>query len=125
MTDAGTIAVIRSHAALFDIPEQAVIATTTDGHIVYWSKAATALYGWSEQDAMGRDVLDVTPAELTRAEAATIMENLRKGLTWSGLFNVQRRDGKEFLAYVRDVPVHHDGALVGIVGISKPAPAKL
>ena len=124
MTDAGTVAVIQAHAELFDIPGQAVIATTTDGRIVYWSKAASTLYGWSEQEALGRDILEVTPTAMTRADATDIMENLRNGRTWTGEFNVQRRDGQEFLAYVRDLPVHSNGSLVGIVGISRPARPK-
>jgi PAS domain S-box-containing protein len=120
MTD--EISAIRAHAELFDIPGQAVIATTLDGTIVYWGSAAARLYGWSEQEAVGQNVVEVTPAAMSREEAGAILSELRAGRSWSGEFDVRKRDGQEFRAYVRDVPVRAaNGQVVGIVGVSRPA----
>lgn len=110
---------IISHAKLFDTELQAVIGTTLEGAIVYWNAAAERLYGWSEAEVLGRDVLDVTPSQMTRDAAEELMDRLRSGRSWSGRFVVRARDGVEFTASVRDVPVHDSqGTLVGIVGIS-------
>ena len=47
------------------------------------------------------------------------MEKLRKGQSWSGEFQVKRRDGKVFSALVTDSPVLDEkGELLGIIGIS-------
>lgn len=113
---------LRAHAKLFDIPGQAVIATTTEGIIVYWSAAAELLYGWPAEDAIGRNIVDVTPTDVSREDATAIMATLQKGRTWAGEFNVRTRSGSEFRAYVQDVPVRDPhGTLVGIVGVSSPA----
>ena len=113
---------IRTHAALFDIPTQAVVATTLDGRIVYWSDTAARMYGWSSEEVLGRDILEVTPSETTREQAAEIMSRLREGQIWSGEFHVRTRAGEGFCAHVRDVPVRDDrGELIGIVGISHGA----
>jgi PAS domain S-box-containing protein len=114
---------IVSRARLFDTPRQAVIATTASGTIIYWSRTAERLYGWAAAEAIGRDVLDVTPTAMSRDTAAALMNHLRTGRSWTGRFTVQRRDGSEFSAYVQDLPVLDDqGTLVGIVGVSSPSP---
>jgi PAS domain S-box-containing protein len=100
----------------------AVIATTPDGDITYWSPAAERLYGWTIQEALGRNVLDVTPALQARAEASAVMQVLREGQSWEGEIVLRNRQGAPFAAYVCDMPVGRvatgDGA---IVGVSVPA----
>ena len=90
-----------------------------DGTIRSWNPAAAALYGWPAGEVLGRNVLDVTPAERTREQGVEIMARLRHGESWSGDFTVRRRDGTAFVAHVPDTPmVDADGRLTGIVGVS-------
>ena len=58
---------------------QAVIATDVTGTITSWSRAAEALYGWTRDEVIGRNVLEVTPMELSRAQGAEIMQALARG----------------------------------------------
>src|SRR6478609_593406 len=71
----------------------AVIATTTDGTVIYWSQAATALYQWSVREALGRNVLTLTPSMQSKREAEEVMAMLRAGKTWHGKIVLRRRDG--------------------------------
>lgn len=65
-------------------------------------------------------MLDLTPSELSRAEAEEIMRTLRNGAPWSGEFLVRTRDGTRFNAQVTDIPVHDaDGQPLGIVCTSR------
>ena len=101
-------------------PDQAVIATDANGIIVYWDEGAEQLYGWKSAEVLGRAVIDITPAELSQAQAAGIMGALNAGNPWSGDFTVRTRDGRRFEASVTDIPVHaDDGSVLGIVGISR------
>ncbi|HEX8284902.1 MAG TPA: PAS domain S-box protein [Pyrinomonadaceae bacterium] len=110
---------MRFQAGLLDMVEQAVIATDLDGKITYWNQYAERLYGWPAGEAVGRNVLEVTPAETSAEQAAEIMARLTSGQTWSGEFGVRRRDGSCFPALVTDAPIHDDaGRLVGVVGVS-------
>jgi PAS domain S-box-containing protein len=110
---------LRFQAHLLDTVEQAVIATDMAGTITYWNRHAEQLYGWSAAEATGRNILEVTPAETSHAQAAEIMTRLTAGQTWSGEFNVRRRDGTSFPAMVTDTPIQDEGgSLIGIVGIS-------
>lgn len=104
---------------LLDAVGQAVIATTLDGRITYWNRSAETLYGWSEDEALGRNVADITPSDMTQAQAEEIMTCLRAGEPWSGEFMVRRRDGTGFPALVTETPIHDDkGTLSGIIRVS-------
>ncbi|MCA1632966.1 MAG: CHASE domain-containing protein [Acidobacteria bacterium] len=110
---------IRFQAHLLNTVEQAVIATDLEGKITYWNQYAGRLYGWPAAEAVGRNIMEVTPAETTYEQAAEIMAQLSAGRAWSGEFVVRRRDGATFPALVTDTPIHdEDGTLIGMVGIS-------
>jgi PAS domain S-box-containing protein len=117
--DEEAVAQLRVRAELLDAIEQAVIATDLQGRITYWNHFAERLYGWNASDVVGRNIEDVTPSEMSREQATTIMERLRSGQSWSGEFQVRRRDGTRFPALVTDTPLRGaSGELVGVVGIS-------
>ena len=106
-------------AALLDAVEQAVIVTDLTGTITFWSRFAERLYGWRADEVLGRNIIDVVPAEQSREQAQQIMDALRAGRSWSGEFHVRRRDGSSFPALVTDSPIlGPDGELTGVVGIS-------
>ena len=110
---------LRFQAHLLDTVEQAVIATDTAGRITYWNSFAEKLYGWSAAEAVGRNIVEVTPTEESRAQSLDIMTRLAAGESWSGEFQVRRRDGTRFPAQVTDTPIlDAGGQLVGIVGVS-------
>ena len=104
---------------LLDAINQAVIATDTAGKIAYWNGAAEALYGWSAAEVHGRDVVEVTPAKVSREEGANIMRTMAAGEIWSGVFAVRDRNGREFDAAVTDLPIVERGRVVGVIGVSK------
>lgn len=102
--------------------DTAVIATTVLGAVAYWNEAAERLYGWRAKEALGRNVVDLTPASYTRDEAEKIMRQLQAGEPWDGEIVLRRRNGEPFLAYVMDVPVGDLASGQGaIVGVSLPA----
>jgi PAS domain S-box-containing protein len=110
---------IRFQAHLLDTVEQAVIATDLDGIITYWNRFAEMLYGWTSAETVGRNIMEVTPANTSRDQASEIMSRLTKGESWSGEILVRRRDGTTFPATVTDSPVFDEkGTLIGIVGVS-------
>jgi diguanylate cyclase (GGDEF)-like protein/PAS domain S-box-containing protein len=110
---------IQFQAHLLASVEQAVIATDLGGKIIYWNRFAEKLYGWPAEEALGRDILDVTPTEISREQGAQIMGQLKMGKSWSGEFLVQHRDGTRFVMHVTDSPIRDENnELIGIIGIS-------
>ena len=110
---------INFQAHLLSVVGNAVIATDMQGQVTYWNPAAEKLYGWSAGEALGRQIVELTPANQTREQAQEIMSQLAQGRSWSGEFTVRRKDGSEFPAFVFDTPiVDADGRLTGIIGVS-------
>ncbi|MDQ3134504.1 MAG: PAS domain S-box protein, partial [Acidobacteriota bacterium] len=109
----------RFQAHLLDTVEQSVIATDLDGIVIYWNQFAQKLYGWTAQEATGRQIMELTTPEIMSEQALEIMSQLRQGKGWAGEFNVQRRDGTTFPAQIINSPINDDkGTLIGIVGVS-------
>jgi sigma-B regulation protein RsbU (phosphoserine phosphatase) len=105
---------------ILDAVDQAIIVTDPAGTILRWSRGASQLYGWSEEEVVGRSILEVTPAEHAADAAADVMETLRAGATWSGEMVLRKRSGDTFLARVTDTPVlDDDGEALSIIGISE------
>src|SRR5690242_7673472 len=94
VTSPDAIARIVDLARTYDDGDQAVIATDAAGKILYWSDTAERVYGWPASTTLGRNIVDITPTNNTVDEAMQIMEQLRRGETWTGDFILQHRDGR-------------------------------
>jgi PAS domain S-box-containing protein len=101
--------------------DEAVIATDISGQVVFWNAVAEKIYGWKWHEAVGRPIAKLLVPDSAQPMAEKIMDQLRKGKTWTGEITLQRRDGTQVLAIVTDHPMHDEkGNLVGIIGISHP-----
>lgn len=110
---------IRFQAHLLNAVEQAVVATDLRGNILYLNSFAESLFGWSSEEAIGLNVVDVISAETFREEAENILSRLRQGNSWCGEAMVKRKDGSIFDAMVTDSPIFNAGGeLIGVVGVS-------
>jgi PAS domain S-box-containing protein len=110
---------IRFQARLLDAVHEAVIGTDPTGIVLYWNRFAEGLYGWTAEEAVGRNILDLTPAKEVLRDAEAALARLRRGEPRSGEKSLRRRDGSSFTGHVSDAPVYDEaGRLVAIVGIS-------
>jgi PAS domain S-box-containing protein len=82
---------------LEDSPD-ALIATTTDGEVLYWSKGAESIFGYSSGEAIGRSVHEmVIPADRVEQERAILKKAIESGFfTYESVR--RRKDGS--LVYV-------------------------
>ncbi len=109
----------RFKANLLNTIAQAAIATDLNGIVNYWNKAAENIYGWTSEEAIGKNIMQLTTSQATEKQAIEIMENLKNGNAWSGEFTVQRKDGFDFPVLITNSPIYDEtGKLSGIIGIS-------
>jgi PAS domain S-box-containing protein len=109
---------IRFQSGLLGAVGDAVIALDVDGRVLYWNRAAEHMYGWSSEEAMGRRLRDMVIPESLRGRAEYIAAQLREGRSWTGQFEVRRRDGTTFPVEGNNTPVFgEDGGLVGVIGV--------
>src|SRR5436190_7050022 len=78
---------------LLDQATVAVVVTDVSGTITYWNRGAEILYGYPQEEALGRwlGALIVEDGETGFAMAA--QEGLRDGQIWEGEFLARRKDG--------------------------------
>jgi len=113
-----------SERVVLDAVGHAIIVTDLNGEITFWNPAAEKVYGWAASDALGKNVLDVTPTSQSRDQAKTIFDKLVTGESWSGEFDVRDRSGRWFPVHVVDTPVRDkNGTVIAIVGTSIPLPS--
>lgn len=111
---------IRFQSQILDCIDQAIIATDLEGQVQYFNRAAENLYQWPAEEALKMNIMDVTVAQMSRKQAAEIMETVGAGGKWSGEFMVQKKGGSTFKAHVTNSPIYDEkGKLIGIVGISR------
>ncbi len=107
-------------AKMLESLEEAVIVTDSKGKVIYWSKSAEELYGWSENEALGKDIVKLTPSTTSREQANEIMSSLLKGNSWAGDFKVRDKNKRAFIAHVSNTPVLDEhGDLKAIIGVSR------
>ncbi len=106
-------------AHLLEQVQAAVIATDMRGLITHWNEHAEKLYDWSSEEALGRNITDLTVGPEEAGIAEEIMRRVLAGETWEGEFEVRRKDGSTFPAHVTDSLVRDaEGRAMGIVGVS-------
>lgn len=104
---------------LLDKIGQAVYATDACGNVNYWNQSATKIYGWSKEEALGKNILDFTSCRGIKEKCRGIKEVLKTGKIWVGEVKAIRKDGKEFPSYVTETPVYNSkGELKGFLAIS-------
>lgn len=103
---------------MLDRVGQAVVGSDIDNKIVYWNKAATDLYGWTEEEAIGKKYYDLIPTELTVENEDEIRKALREGKVWSGELIVQNKDTDELQILATVAPLQQEnGTVNGWIGI--------
>ena len=90
---------IREQAALLEIVPDGIMVFDLQHRILYWSKGAEQLYGWSAAEALGRQALDLLAADRAGCEAACAMA-LQAG-SWAGEMRHRVKSGKEIATLTR------------------------
>ncbi|HKK37782.1 MAG TPA: PAS domain S-box protein, partial [Cryomorphaceae bacterium] len=109
----------RFKANLLSMIGQAAVATDVNRTVNYWNKAAETIYGWTAEEAIGKPVDMLTPVDVDQEQVEGILAQLDKGLTWTGEFEVKKKDGTRFPVRVSNSPIYDENnSLSGIIGIS-------
>ena len=111
----GTLS-LEEHLALLDNARDAIMVHDLDGRVVFWNKGAERIYGWTQQEAIGRHLgehLYVDPKKFTETQALT----LEKG-EWAGDMRTMSKDNRELIMETRFSLVREkDGRPKSVVGV--------
>ena len=65
-------------AAIVDTSDDAIISKNLDGKIITWNKGAERIFGYSPEEAVGRQITMIIPPDRLNEET-TILERLKRG----------------------------------------------
>ena len=122
MTGADRTAPAWLESELLDSVLHPMIVVDPARTIIYWNGAAEAKYGWTSAEALGRPSVELITREESPEQMRAMVEVLLRGETWSGDYDVRRRDGTTVSVYVTNRPVFDDrGMLTAVIGVSVDA----
>ena len=108
----------RFQSNLLNIITQAAISTNEYGIINFWNKAATEIYGWTVEEALGKNVISLISTEQKEADTMEIMEKLSKG-NFANEFVVKHKEGHTFSVFASATPIYGiHGKFEGAIEVS-------
>jgi PAS domain S-box-containing protein len=85
---------IAQQAVLLDVATDAILLRSLSGTILYCNKSAEKMYGWTAQEALGKDANELLYQEITQELTEALQEVTRSG-SWKGeLKKVTKEDGE-------------------------------
>src|SRR5688572_7770714 len=91
---------IREQAALLDQAQDAIMVRDLDQNILFWNKSAERIYGWSVEEAIGKNVADFLLKEPS-SQFDAAQRSVKEQGEWSGELHHLRRDGSEIIVSSR------------------------
>ena len=93
---------LRRQAELLDLSNDAVIVRTLDGVVSFWNRGAESMYGWTRDDALGKNKV-----ELLRPQTSVPMDYINAEILssgrWEGELTHLGMNGKPILVFSRQV----------------------
>lgn len=79
-------------AELLDLIPQPIIVRDMNNNIVLWNRAASERYGWSKDEALGKNTYELLKTEFPKPREEIEFDLLKSG-TWQGTLTHAARDG--------------------------------
>ena len=79
-------------AELLDLIPQPIIVRDMNNNIVLWNRAASERYGWSKDEALGKNTYELLKTEFPKPREEIELDLLKSG-TWQGTLTHAARDG--------------------------------
>jgi len=106
-------------AAIVSSSPSAVVSLSPEGIVRTWNAAATALFGYAEEEAVGMPISVLTP-EGSREGADRLYAQVRAGAVVQADVTRRRKDGRLIDVSINVAPMYDDaGKLVGISSIAR------
>jgi PAS domain S-box-containing protein len=91
---------LSEQARLLDLSSDAILVRDAGDHVIYWNKAATELYGFTREEALGQVTHELLHTQFP-VHLATINEQLHRDERWNGELVHSRKDGTKVVVISR------------------------
>ena len=103
--------------SLAAINPAAVVVMDVDERVTDWNPAASELFGYSAEEALGRSVDELVFGDGDRAEGREVTQEAMKDGRAQRITSRRRKDGTSIEVELKLVPLMVDGSHVGFLGI--------
>ncbi|MBD2343206.1 hybrid sensor histidine kinase/response regulator [Anabaena subtropica] len=115
---------IREQAAILDVVSDAILVSNIQNKIVFWNKGAESLYGWKNEDILGKNITELlyqpTSPQLEQALSTVINQG-----EWQGELHQLSKNGKEIIVKSRWTLVKdEDGQPKSILSVNTEVTSK-
>jgi len=86
--------VIREQAALLDKARDAICVVDLEGDIIYWNPGSERVYGWTAEEAVGRNVAELLAPDDEEDTTGEIIKAAQKEGEWTGELVQVTKDGR-------------------------------
>ncbi|PTL76388.1 PAS domain S-box protein [Vitiosangium sp. GDMCC 1.1324] len=99
--------------------QDSIIVSDLSGHITYWNRGATQIFGYTSAEMMGQTVALLYPSQ-SPEELATGLSRIFVTGEFSGEWLGRRKDGSEVWVTVRTLLMRsNEGEPIGFIGVSR------
>jgi|GEM_PF-642594 len=91
---------VRKHAKLLDLANDTIMVCDLEGRIIYWNKGAEDLYGWSRNEAIGRNIQTLLQTGFDKQLEDAKEVFFRDGY-WEGEIAHTKKDGTKVIVLSR------------------------
>jgi PAS domain S-box-containing protein len=111
---------LRYQAGMIENIRDAVISTDLDFNIISWNSIADEIYGFSREEAMGKNIRALIKHEYFSTTNENVLLELYEKDHWEGEVYCDRKDGKRVYLFTALSFVKNDrGERIGLVGVNR------
>ncbi|QYX29956.1 PAS domain S-box protein [Sphaerospermopsis torques-reginae] len=88
---------IYEQAALLDIATDAIFVRDFDTKILFWSRGAERIYGWTQDEAVGKNLQDLFCPKTALQKEVNALKTVIKLGTWQGELRKKTKSGQEII----------------------------
>lgn len=110
---------LQFQATILQNVSESIIVTDLQGHITYWNEGATAIFGYSAQEMLGKIPAILYP-ETESHQFQTDLEHIRAGHAYVDEWKGRRKDGTAVWLEIKTTLLRtSEGAAIGFIGVAK------
>jgi diguanylate cyclase (GGDEF)-like protein/PAS domain S-box-containing protein len=104
--------------------DDAVIIKDLNAVVTYWNRAASSIYGFSAQEAIGHSLRELHAADVSVSDYERILERVRAGIPTSSTTERRKKSGEIVRVVIKTVPLRDaQGQLAGEITIARDVTA--
>ncbi len=114
------------HAELINKLNDAVTAVNLNLEIISWNKAAERMYGWTESEALGKNISGLLRTEMTEAERKRYLFDLETKGSVQQVITRRHKNGSPVFIEASTISIHDSsGKVSGFVSVNRDISARL